>query len=104
MIQITNRNVCLVMSVFFLMLVPMAAIGQTIFFDVDATGSNNGLSWADAYNYLQDALAAVTIGDEVWVAQGIYKPDQGGGITPGDREATFQLINGVAIKWLRWLR
>ena len=32
------------------------------------------------------------------MAQGIYKPDQGVGITPGDRCATFQLINGVAIK------
>jgi len=32
------------------------------------------------------------------VAQGIYKPDRGAGITPGDREATFQLVNGVTIK------
>jgi len=31
------------------------------------------------------------------VAEGTYKPDQGGGKTPGDRTATFQLVNGVAL-------
>jgi len=35
-----------------------AAGGQTIFVDANAVGANNGTSWADAYNYLQDALAA----------------------------------------------
>jgi hypothetical protein len=64
----------------------------------DADGANNGSSWEDAYNYLQDALAVAYYGDEIRVAQGIYKPDQGAGLTPGDREATFQLINGVTIK------
>jgi len=66
--------------------------------DVDARGANDGSSWADAYSYLQDALAAALSGDEIRVAQGIYKPDQGIGITPGDRTATFQLKNGVTIK------
>ncbi|NIO41283.1 MAG: hypothetical protein GTO41_14565, partial [Burkholderiales bacterium] len=35
---------------------------------------------------------------EIRVAQGTYKPDQGVGQTASDREATFQLINGVTIK------
>ncbi len=74
------------------------AAGQIIYVDADANGLNNGSSWTDAYNYLQDALAAASSGDEIWVAEGIYKPDQGIGITPGDRDATFQLINGVSIK------
>jgi hypothetical protein len=66
--------------------------------DADATGGNDGSSWADAFNDLQDGLAATWSDDEIWVAQGIYKPDEGVGITPGDRTATFHLKNGVTIK------
>ena len=35
---------------------------------------------------------------EIRVARGIYKPDQGAGITPGDQTASFQLLNGVTIQ------
>lgn len=41
---------------------------------------------------------AAAPGDEIKVAGGTYKPDEGGGQTPGDRNATFQLISGVVIK------
>ena len=68
-----------------------------IYVDDDATGANDGSSWADAFNYLQDALTAAWSGDEIHVAQGIYKPDRGAVVTTGDREATFQLINGVTL-------
>jgi len=69
-----------------------------IYVDDDAAGNNDGSSWSDAFNDLQDALDFAIPGDEIHVAQGIYKPDQGNGITPGDREATFQLKTGVVIK------
>ncbi|MHC4312665.1 MAG: right-handed parallel beta-helix repeat-containing protein [Planctomycetota bacterium] len=74
------------------------ATGEIIYVDDDANGSNNGSCWADAYNDLQDVLTIVQYGDEIQVAQGIYTPDYGGGNTPGDRTATFQLKNGVIIK------
>ena len=72
--------------------------GEIIFVDADATGANNGSSWADAYNDLQDALAVAQSGDEIRVAQGVYKPDQGAGVVSDDRDTTFQLINGVTLK------
>ena len=49
------------------------------------------------YSSLQDALAGAGSGDQILVAEGIYKPDQGSGITPGDKNAAFQLKNGVEI-------
>jgi len=80
-----------------------AFAGQIIYVNEDANGLNDGISWRDAYKYLQDALADANSSDkplEIRVAQGTYKPDEDtlhpGGT--GNQEATFQLINGVAIK------
>ena len=75
-----------------------AFAGQIIYVDGDASRANNGTSWTDAYNYLQDALASATYGDEVRVAQGMYTPDHGVGLTLGNRRATFSLKNGVAVR------
>ncbi len=71
--------------------------GQIKYVDAGASPGGSGASWISPYKYLQDALAVVSSGDEIWVAEGIYKPDQGNSVTPGDRTATFQLKNGVAI-------
>jgi phosphotriesterase-related protein len=74
---------------------------RIIYVDDDAAGANDGTSWENAYVYLQDALADANSAEkpvEIRVAQGIYKPDQGTNQTPGDQEATFQLINDVIIK------
>ena len=74
------------------------AIGGIIYVDIDAGGANNGTNWSDAYNCLQDALYADQVGDEIRVAAGVYKPDQGDHVTAGDRGATFSLTkNGVTV-------
>ncbi len=70
---------------------------RVVYADDDATGENDGTSWADAFVYLQDALAVAGRGDRVRVAQGLYKPDQGVGFSPGDRDARFLLVNGVTL-------
>ena len=69
-----------------------------IYVDIDAAGANNGQSWADAYTSLPYALGVVLNGDEIRVAQGTYRPNDGV-ITFGDeRELTFQMKNGVTIE------
>jgi len=80
-----------------------ACSAKVIYVDADTTGANNGSSWADAYKYLQDALAdANSAGKpvEIRVAGGAYRPDEDTLHPSGtdEREATFQLLNGVAIK------
>ena len=45
-----------------------------LYVNASATGSGDGSSWANAYTDLGDALNAKVPYDEVWVAQGIYKP------------------------------
>ncbi len=66
-------------------------VGPIFYVDGTASGHNNGSSWGDAYNYLQDALDTAQSGEEIWVVEGTYMPDQGVNVTPGDRAATFQL-------------
>ena len=78
------------------------ATGQpTLFVDADASGANDGTSWANAFNHLRNAVAAAMCGgvDEIRVAEGIYTPDSSSADPKGsgDRTATFQLISGVAI-------
>ncbi|HVP12518.1 MAG TPA: right-handed parallel beta-helix repeat-containing protein [Phycisphaerae bacterium] len=77
-----------------------ATNAQTIWYvDDDAPAGGDGQSWGTAYQFLQDALVAAAVSDEIRVAQGTYRPDRDaahpGGT--GDRHATFQLKNGVAL-------
>ena len=65
--------------------------------DDNASAGGDGTSWTSAHKYLQDALASAEYGDEIWVAEGTYKPDQGAGKTVGDRTASFNLVNGVGL-------
>ena len=66
--------------------------------DDDAAGANTGSSWTQAFLYLQDALAVALAGDEIQVAQGLYRPDQGAGITQGSRESAFQIVREITLR------
>lgn len=67
--------------------------------DADAPGTvHDGRTWATALLTLQDALAVASSGDEIVVAEGTYKPDQGGTATAGRREESFLLKAGVKIR------
>lgn len=78
----------------------LTASGKIVYVDDDAMGTNDGTSWENAYFYLQDALMFAVGGDEIRVAQGVYRPDDFVlSDRPGrGREETFQLVNGVTLK------
>jgi parallel beta-helix repeat protein len=65
---------------------------EVIYVDETASPGGNGQTWSTAFKYLQDALAVALPCDEIWVADGTYKPTQG-----SDPNFTFQLVNGVGV-------
>lgn len=74
-----------------------------LYVDIDATGSNTGLSWTNAFNSLQDAidLARTCFVDTIWVAEGTYKPSKtntGNGSNPNSRTNTFFVNFDVVIQ------
>ncbi|GAB4162922.1 MAG: hypothetical protein Fur005_21980 [Roseiflexaceae bacterium] len=67
----------------------LAAQTVTIWYvRADATAPGTGTSWA-AFPDLQQALAAASSGQEIWVAAGTYYPT-----STSDREASFILKSG----------
>ena len=60
--------------------------------DGAADGSNLGTSWINAFTSLQSALGAAHSGDQIWVAEGTYRPTSG-----TDRTISFALGNGVDV-------
>lgn len=79
-------------SLLFACLLPQALQANVVFVTQNASGANTGLSWADAYASLQDALANAEAGDTLWVAAGIYTPTNG-----TDRYISFVIPSAVAL-------
>jgi len=69
--NVFTRNLLFSAVLALLILAPAYAV--THYVDFDAPGpDHDGTSWATAYLTVQDAIAAATDGDEVWVAKGVY--------------------------------
>jgi hypothetical protein len=76
-----------------LALLSAPVFAQTVrFVDVDAAGIGDGSSWTDAFPDLQQALAVAEVGDEIWVAEGTYRPTD-----TADRDASFVLVSGTGL-------
>ena len=45
-----------------------------VYVDANASGANNGSSWADAFTTIDAALVGATPNSKIWVAKGVYKP------------------------------
>ena len=75
----------------------VAGLPAVLFVDASAPVGGDGLSWATAFDDLQEALcqAARSQGavQQVWVAAGTYVPDRGTGL----RQMSFRLQNGLVI-------
>ena len=74
------------------LLLPSAAESAVFYVKADAKGENNGSSWTDAFQDLQDALTAANTGDQIRAASGTYTPTAG-----ADRSISFALKDGVAV-------
>lgn len=59
---------------------------------VQAGQAGDGSSWEKAFGDLQQALALVQAGDEIWLAAGTYLPT-----TENDRNASFLIPSGVKV-------
>ncbi len=82
--------VILLTAIFGLALVSNA---QTrLYVNASALGANNGQTWGDAFTDFQSALQIAQSGDEVWVAEGIYRPTQS-----TDRSVSFEPKSGVQL-------
>ncbi len=67
--------------------------GLRVYVKKNATGLNNGTSWANAFTELRDALTASLCSQvDIWVAVGTYKPT-----ATTTRTISFQLRNGLAL-------
>ena len=65
---------------------------NVIYVDTNASGMNNGKSWENAFNSLQDALSVATENNEIWVAKGTYYPTD-----TKDRTISFVMVDNVDI-------
>ena len=68
-----------------------------IYVDQSANGANNGRSWTNAFNRFEDGLAVAAAGDQIWVAEGNYRPITCSGCTDTDRQVAFRLVPDVEV-------
>ncbi|MFY0671842.1 MAG: T9SS type A sorting domain-containing protein [Bacteroidia bacterium] len=84
------------------LLAPKSLSAKTIFVNQNATGSNNGTSWTNAFVFIDDALSNWQTDDSIWVAKGQYSPKDSNVSTSYRLPSGCVLIGGFngTEKWL----
>ncbi len=65
-----------------------------VYVDADASGTGDGSSWTDAYTTLYDAVDESGSGDELWIAEGRYKPAESDRLLPLSIKQNMSLYGG----------
>lgn len=68
-----------------------------IYVDQTAAGANTGRSWTNAFQRFEDGLAVASAGDQIWVAEGTYRPNDCTNCTDTDRMVAFRLVPDVEV-------
>lgn len=80
----------------------VAVPAGVLYVDRSASAGGDGTSWTRAFQHLQDALAAAGAPNskvtEIRLAGGVYQPDRGAAQTPGDPNATFNVLPYVSLR------
>jgi len=85
-------NRCPIVALFFALVGAAPASASVCYVKANASGSNNGTSWANAYTNLQSALANYPACTDVYIARGTYKPT-----ATNDRTISFGIQPGVFV-------
>ena len=72
--------------------------GKIIYVKSDATGTNNGSSWGNAFTSLKSSLDEAVAGNQIWVAAGKYLPESAYNIPAAtNRHKHFRMKNNLGI-------
>lgn len=89
--QINGLNVKYLLFFAVLLSCSLSCVAERYYVSNNGTAAAKGSSWANPTS-LDGALHAAIAGDEVWVAQGVYRP-----ATTTDRNVSFTIAPGVKV-------
>ncbi len=92
----TFRPICIFVIFVFASIQAYATNTLIHYVNISAQGLNDGTSWTNAYPDIQSAINIAAVGDEIWVAGGIYFPTTTHGDTTSIHK-TFYVNKGIKL-------